>query len=223
MEHFWCTNEPWANTDSQDSTWLGLGGNHHLPPYSILCVILSWDSQVGVPKFSKLGLLQLWRPITSSLDLQSRWGLTRSCIPHQDLFNGMWHTTYTQINQGNSQLLVVVSQIANLTPDPSFGHNLCFNNANGLCKPILDIYVPKYFQWYKELLNPMSFDPCNRLLKIRKSIGTPTLKVGAHFGNVGVHCLTLSCTPESMKCDSSAHSWPAPLQALPMQRSQTQG
>jgi hypothetical protein len=30
----------------------------------------------------------------------------------------------------------------------------------------------------------------------------------------GVHSLTLSCTPKSMKYDSRAHFWPAPLQAL---------
>jgi len=54
--------------DSQNSPQPRIEGNHHLPPYSILCacqlgqhpnVILSWDSQVGVPKFSKLGFLQL--------------------------------------------------------------------------------------------------------------------------------------------------------------------
>jgi hypothetical protein len=28
----------------------------------------------------------------------------------------------------------------------------------------------------------MNFDPYNRPLKIRKSIGIPTLKVGAHLG-----------------------------------------
>jgi hypothetical protein len=52
LEHFWCTNESQANTDSQNSPWPRLGGNHHLPPYSILCawsrnrhpnVILSQD------------------------------------------------------------------------------------------------------------------------------------------------------------------------------------
>ncbi len=68
LEHFWCTDEQQANMDSQNSPWPGLGGNHHLPPYSILCawpwgqhpnVILFWDSQVGGPKFSKLGLPQL--------------------------------------------------------------------------------------------------------------------------------------------------------------------
>ncbi len=26
-----------GNTDTQDSPWPGLGGSHHLPPYSILC------------------------------------------------------------------------------------------------------------------------------------------------------------------------------------------
>ncbi len=84
LEHLWCTNEPWANTDSQDSPWPGFGGSHHLPLYSILCVwpqgqhpnvILSQDSQVGVPKFPKLGLSQLWRPITLCEDFWLRWGL----------------------------------------------------------------------------------------------------------------------------------------------------
>jgi len=28
-------DEPRANTNSQDSPWLGLGGSHHLPPYII--------------------------------------------------------------------------------------------------------------------------------------------------------------------------------------------
>jgi hypothetical protein len=38
----------------------------------------------------------------------------------------MWHATFTQGNQGNSQLLMVENQIGNLTPGLSFGHNLCF-------------------------------------------------------------------------------------------------
>ncbi len=72
LEHFWCTNEPWATRNSKDSTEFGLRGSHHLPPYNILCawpqdehpnIILSLDSQVEVPKFPKLGLPQLWRPI----------------------------------------------------------------------------------------------------------------------------------------------------------------
>jgi len=92
------------------------------------------------------------------------------------------HATCTQGNQGDSWLLVVRNQIANLTPGPSFGHNLCFGCPNGSCEPISNIYVPRAFQWYKECLNPMSFDPCNCLLKIWESIGSPTPKMGVHLG-----------------------------------------
>jgi hypothetical protein len=60
-----------------------------------------------------------------------------------------------QGNQGDSRLLMVGSQTANLTHDPSFSHNLCFQNSNGLCKPILDIYVPGAFQWNNEFFDPM--------------------------------------------------------------------
>ncbi len=63
MEHFWCTNEPRANTDSQNSPRPGLGRNHHLSFYNILCawpwglqpnVILSWNFQVESPKIPKI-------------------------------------------------------------------------------------------------------------------------------------------------------------------------
>ncbi len=78
LEHFWCTDRPRANTDSQNSSWPGLKGSHRFPPYNILCawshdqhsnVILSRDSQMGVPKFPKLELLHIWRPITLCADL----------------------------------------------------------------------------------------------------------------------------------------------------------
>jgi len=50
----------------------------------------------------------------------------------------------------------------------------------------------------------MSFDPYNHLLKIRESIKILIPKVGAHLGVWGVHSLTFSYTPRSMKCDSWA-------------------
>jgi hypothetical protein len=183
-------DEPRANTDSQDSPRPGLGGSYHLPPYSILyaCpwgqhpnVILSQDSQMGVPKFPKLGPPWLWRCITLCANLQLKWGLKQTCSPCWKLFTGMWHITFMQGNQGNFWLLVVGSQIGNLTPDLSFGHNLCFKYSNGSCKTILNIYVPRSFQWYKELFNPMNFYLCNCPLKIQESIGTPTPKVGIHL------------------------------------------
>ncbi len=67
LEHFWCMDEALAPTYSQDSLWLGLGGNHHpYPPPSplqyFLCLviglhpnaILSQDSQLGSPKILEI-------------------------------------------------------------------------------------------------------------------------------------------------------------------------
>jgi len=137
---------------------------------------------LGLPKFPKLGLPQLWGPITLSTNLWLRWGLKQSCNLRWEFSKGMSHATCTQGNWGDSCLLVVGCQTDNLTFIPSFGHNLCFKCPNGSCEPILDIYVPKDFQWYKELFNTMVFDPYNHSLKIQKSIKTPTPKVGAHLG-----------------------------------------
>jgi hypothetical protein len=77
---------------------------------------------------------------------------------------------------------VVRNQIGNLIPNPSFDHNLYFKCPNGSWEPILDIYVLRAFQWYKEIFNPISFDSYNRPLKIWDSIGTPTPKLGVHLG-----------------------------------------
>jgi hypothetical protein len=59
-------------------TMARIGGSHHLPRYIILFAsppgphpngILSWDSQMGVPKLPKLGLPRLWGPVTLCVDL----------------------------------------------------------------------------------------------------------------------------------------------------------
>jgi hypothetical protein len=203
LEHFWCTDEPHVNINSQDSPQFRLGGNHHLPPCNILYawpwdqhpnVILSWDSQMGVLKFSKLGLPQLWKPITLCANLRLRLGLKQSCSPCWELSKGVWHVTCTQGNQGDSWLLMLDSQIGNLIFDPSFGHNLCLNDPNESCKRILNICVPRDFQWFKEIFNLMGFDPYNYFLKIRKSIWTPIPKMGVHLGVwkfIPSHSLTL--------------------------------
>jgi len=117
----------------------------------------------------------------------------------------------TQGNQGDSQLLMLGSQIANLTLDPSFGHNLCLKCPNGSCEPIWDIYVLRAFQWYKELFNPTGFDPCNPSLKIWKSIMTLTPKVGAHLGVwrfIPSHSPTF---PGAWDVTPKLPSWPTPL------------
>jgi hypothetical protein len=126
----------------------------------------------------------------------------------------MLHATCMQGSQGDSQLLVVRSQIANLTPGFSFGHNLCFRCPNGSCKPILDIYVLIAFQWYGELLEPLGFDPCNHSLNIGESIGTPTPNMGVHLGVWGFFPSHSFALLGVWECDSWAYSWLTPLQAL---------
>jgi hypothetical protein len=57
-KHFWCYDEPQANSDWQDSPRPKLGGKHYLPPHTILCAspwsphpnCQSWDSRdFGAP------------------------------------------------------------------------------------------------------------------------------------------------------------------------------
>jgi len=214
-------NQPRAYTNSQDLSRLEIGGNHHLLPYSILRmwpsglhpnVILSQDFQVGSPKIFEIGILQLWRPITFCADLRLRWCLNQSCSSCQELSKSMWYTTYAQVNQGNSHFLVVVNQIGSLTPDLSFDHNMCFKYSNGKCKPILDIYVSRTFQWYKELFNPMNLGPCNCSLKIWESIGSPTPKVGTHLGVCGFMPSHLPPLLRTWNVIIGFHSWPTPLE-----------
>jgi len=126
----------------------------------------------------------------------------------------MLHATCTQGNQGDYRFLVVGSQIGDLTPTLPFGHNLCFKYPKGSCKPILDINIPRAFQWYKEQFNPMIFYPYNCFKKIWESILTLTPNVGVHLGVWGFipsHSPTLlgawNVTP-------GLHFWPAPLQVL---------
>jgi len=68
-----------GNTDSLASPWPRLKGSHHLPPYSILCVVpphphpngfYSQDSQGGVSKVSRFGLPGLWELITPGSNLK---------------------------------------------------------------------------------------------------------------------------------------------------------
>jgi hypothetical protein len=102
--------------------------------------------QMGVSKSPRLGVLQLCGTITFGANLRSQQGLNQSCSPRRDLSNDMSHATCTQRNWVDSQLPVVGSQIASLTIDFSFGHNLRCRCPNGSCKPILDIYTSIDFQ-----------------------------------------------------------------------------
>jgi hypothetical protein len=169
---------------------------------------------LGVLTLSKLGLSQLWRFTSFCAGFWLRWDLKQSYNSCWELSKNIWHATYTQVNQGDSRLLMVGSQIDTLTSGPSFNHNLCFKNSNGTWVPILDIYILGVFQWYKLFFNLMNFDLCNLSLKIRESIRIPTPKVGDHLGVcefIPSHLLTLS---RAWNVTFGLHFRPAPLQAL---------
>jgi hypothetical protein len=121
----------------QDSPRPELGGSHHLPSYSILCVCPQDQHPFvpGLPSGSPK-ILTSRTPTTSGahnfvcrplIEMRSK----AKFILCQELSNNMSHTTYTWGDWGG----VIESQISN-NFDPSFGHNLCFKCPNGSCEPI---------------------------------------------------------------------------------------
>jgi hypothetical protein len=175
-----------GNTDTQDSPRPGLGGSHHLPPYTILCDSPRDPHPNGFSLPGLPGLPRLWSPITLRSDLGSKCGLKQSCSSHRKLSNGMSQVVCSQVFRVDYRLLVVGSQNwqtpGSLTPEPSFGHNLRFRRSNEQCEPILDIYASRPFHWYKERHKPLRFDPSNRSLKFWESTGTPSPKAGVALG-----------------------------------------
>jgi hypothetical protein len=166
----------------------------------------------GSLEIPQLGLLRLW--VTFYADLWSRWSSKQSCSPRRELSNGMLHATCTWRNQGDLWLLVVGSQIANLTSDPSFGHNLCLKCPNRSCEPILDIYVPRDFQWYKEFLNPLNFDPYKTFSKNLGIHQDSNSQSGSSFGSVRVHSFTSPTLQGACGVTPGLPSWTVTLQAL---------
>ncbi len=171
-----------SNTDSLDSPWPGLEGNHHLPPHSIFCVTplhphpngsLSRDSQGEVPKLSWFGLPGLHEVITLCSDLLLGQGLKKNCSYPWELSNCVSHSPCAHRGRVDSRLLVVGSQTASLTLGLSFALNLCCKCPNGPCELIFDIYTFIAFQWYKKQPNARCFDPCNLTLKFWESRRTP--------------------------------------------------
>ncbi len=147
-----------GNTDSLDSPRPGLGGSHHLTPYSILCITPSHlhpngtffrDSQSGVLKLSGFGLPGLWAFITSCSNLRLGWVLKQTYSSPWELSNGVLHSTCTHRGQVDSQLLMIGNQTTSLTLGPSFAHNISCICPNGSCKAILDIYNSRPFTGIK--------------------------------------------------------------------------
>jgi hypothetical protein len=128
---------------------------------------------VGVPKlfWNCLGfrLPGLWQLLTPHSDLWLGWGPKQTCSSLWELSNGLLHFACTHQGQVDSWFLVVGSQIASLTPGPSFDHNLCYRCPNDSCEASLDTYTSRTFQRYKEHLKARCFDPCNWTLSFRES------------------------------------------------------
>jgi len=133
-----------SNLDSLDSPRPGLGGSHHLPPYSIMCDSpphlhpngsFSRDSQSRVPKLSQFSLPGLQTLITSRPNLRSGRGLKQSCNFPRELFNGVSHFACIHQDRAVSRLLVVGSQTGSLTLGPSFDHNLCCKRQMADARP----------------------------------------------------------------------------------------
>jgi len=123
---------------------------------------------------------RLWALITPDCQVWSRCGLNQTCSPRRDLSNAMSHSPFGGRKEFDSQLLVVESQTASLTPGPPFAHNLGDRCPNGQCEAIFDIYASRTFQWHHEHPNARCFGPCCRALNIRESRRTPSL----HFFQV---------------------------------------
>jgi hypothetical protein len=203
----WCWDKPRANSDSLDLPRPGLGGSHHLPPYSIIYSSarrlrpngsFSRDSQGGVPKLSRFGLPRLWAFITSRLKLGSERVLNQTCSSCRELSNAVLHSCCRRREEVDSWLFVVGSQTASLTPGPSFARNLGCRCPNGSCKAILDIYTSRPFQWHKEHSNTRRFDPELGLWVF----GSPGRLQLPTFGSVG-----FTLTPISKwGCDTITYS-----------------
>ncbi len=170
----------------QDSPRPGLGGNHHLPPYSILCNAplrlhpngsFSRDPKLesrNCPETVSVGVPRLWELITPDCKVWSQRGLNQTCSPRRDLSNEVSQSQFGGREEVDSRLLIVGSQIASLTPGLSFAHNLGYRCPNGQCEAIFDIYASRPFQWHQEHLNARCFGPCCRTLNIRESRMTPS-------------------------------------------------
>ncbi len=126
------------------------------------------------PETVSVGVPELWELITPDCRVRSRRGLNQSCSPRRDLSNDVSQSQIGCREEVDSRLLVVGSQIASLTPGPSFAHNLGCRCPNGQCEAIFDIYASRTFQWHQERLNASSFGPCCRTLNIRESRRTPS-------------------------------------------------
>jgi hypothetical protein len=143
------------------------------------------------------GVSGLWELITPDCKVWSQRGLNQTCSPRRHLSNDVSHSQLGGRKEVDSRLLVVGSQIASLTPGPSFAHNLGDRCPNGQCEAIFDIYASRPFQWYQEHLNARWFGPCCwalNILTFSKCWASPP-----HLAKVGLWHLSPSRSWECVK------------------------
>jgi hypothetical protein len=97
------------------------------------------------PEIVPGGVPGLWELITPDCKIGSQRGLNQTCSPRQDLSNDISHSQFGLREEVDSRLLVVGSQTVNLTPGPSFAHNLGDRCPNAQCEGIFDIYASRPF------------------------------------------------------------------------------
>jgi hypothetical protein len=102
-------------------------------------VVCLGTSKVESPNCPGFRLPGLWHIIVSRPDLRSGQGLNHTCSPLRELSNAVLHSPSARRERVDSQLLVVGSQTASLTPGPSFAHNLGCRCRNDQCEAISDI------------------------------------------------------------------------------------
>jgi hypothetical protein len=161
---------------------LGSGGVTTILPIVFSVPLCRTCTQVvvcpGTPKVESRNcpdfrLPGLWDIITFRPNLWSGRGLNQTCSPLQELSNAVSHFPSARWEWVDSRLLVVGSQTANLTPSPSFAHNLGCRCSNNKCEAISDIYTSRPFQWHQEHPKARCFTLCCRTLNIRESRRTP--------------------------------------------------
>jgi hypothetical protein len=171
-----------------------------------------WHKFPGLPKCSPkivpAGLSELWTAITPDCRVGSRRGLNQCCSPRWDLSNSMSHSRYGCREGIDSRLLVVGSQTANLTPGPSFAHNMGCRCPNGQYEAIFDIYVSRPFQWHQEHPKARCFSPCCRALNVRESRRTPSPQLFQVLGftpTLGQVRVATSCRHDHLEWLSSTY------------------
>ncbi len=152
------------------------------------------------------GVPGLWEFITPDFEVWSRRGLNQTCSPRRDLSNDVLHSQFGGRKEVNSRLLVVGSQTANLSPDPSFAHNLGYKCPNDQCEAIFYIYASRPFQWHQDHFNARCFGPFCWTLNIRESWRTPNLQLWkcwaspSHLAKVGLrHTKNCSSLPNLVR------------------------